>query len=64
VNNEYRSATIAQQPSSGRLETKINWTYEGGESISYVVNWIFSNGAVGARVVSTMPKGTGCSDEQ
>jgi hypothetical protein len=60
----YRSAKILQQPANGRLETKVAWSYEGGESISYLIAWIFSSGPVGARQVSTMPKGTLCSDEQ
>jgi hypothetical protein len=63
-NNEYRSATISQQPSSGRLETRVSWTYEGGESISYAINWIFSKGAMGTRLVTTQPKETRCTDEQ
>jgi hypothetical protein len=63
-NDVYRSAHIVQQPTSGRLETKVAWNYEGGESISYQVVWYFSNGPMGTRQVSTMSKQTTCSDEQ
>jgi hypothetical protein len=63
-NDVYRSAHIVQQPTSGRLETKVAWSYEGGESISYQVVWYFSNGPMGTRQVSTMSKQTTCSDEQ
>jgi hypothetical protein len=63
-NDAYRSAKIVQQPTSGRLETKVAWSYEGGESISYQITWFFSNGPIGTRPVSTMPKQTTCSDEQ
>jgi hypothetical protein len=63
-NDVYRSAHIVQQPTSGRLETKVAWSYEGGESISYQLAWFFSNGPMGTRQVSTMPKQTTCADEQ
>jgi hypothetical protein len=63
-NDEFRSATIVQQPQSGRLETKIAWKYEPGESVSYDVVWHFANGIFGTRQVATQPKQTTCSDEE
>jgi hypothetical protein len=63
-NDVFRSATISQQPAGGRLETKVAWSIQGGESISYTINWVFSKGPDFTRMVTTMPKQTTCSDEQ
>lgn len=63
-NDVFRSATISQQPASGRLETKVAWSIQGGESISYNINWYFTKGPEYTRMVTTMPKETTCSDEQ
>jgi hypothetical protein len=64
VSDAFRSASITQQPSAGRLETKVAWSFEGGESISYTITWTFKAGAEGARMVTTQSKQTPCSDEQ
>lgn len=63
TNDDFRSATISQQPQHGRLETKVHWTYEPGESISYDVIWTFSDGAMFARITDTDTKKTKCTDE-
>ena len=64
TNDQFRSATVVQQPQSGRLETKVLWTYEPGESLSYDIVWQFSHGILGTRQVATQPKQTTCADEE
>lgn len=64
TNDDFRSARITQQPESGRLETRVHWQFEAGESISYDVVWAFSSGPYYARYIDTMPKQTTCSEEQ
>jgi hypothetical protein len=64
VSDAFRSASISQQPAGGRLETKVAWSFEGGESISYTITWTFKVGAEGARMVTSQPKKTPCTDEQ
>jgi hypothetical protein len=64
VSDAFRSASIVQQPTGGRLETKVAWSFEGGESISYTITWTFKVGAEGARMVTSQPKKTPCTDEQ
>jgi hypothetical protein len=49
TNDAYRSATVVQQPALGRLETKVAWKFQPGESISYHVVWTLSNGVFGAQ---------------
>jgi hypothetical protein len=64
ASDEFRSAQIVQQPALGRLETKVAWKFQAGESISYDVVWSLSKGVFGTRPVSTLSKDTSCSDEQ
>jgi hypothetical protein len=64
VSDAFRSASITQQPADGRLETKVAWSFQGGESISYTITWTFKVGAEGARMVTSQPKQTPCTDEQ
>jgi hypothetical protein len=63
-NDEFRSATIAEQPAAGRLETKVNWTFAPGESVSYTIVWTLrSSGSAGYRPLSSLPKTGACMDE-
>lgn len=64
TSDTFRSAAVVQQPALGRLETKVAWKFQAGESISYHLVWSLSKGVFGARSVSTQTKETGCSDEQ
>jgi hypothetical protein len=64
-NDVFRSATVSQQPAIGRLETKVSWKMQPGESMSYEMTWLFTNGVVGARMATTLAKSSSCPiDEQ
>lgn len=64
VNDVFRSATVTQGPQGGRLDTKVAWMYEGGESVEYEIIFSFRGGTYGTRYDSDMPKQTSCADEQ
>ena len=64
TSDQFRSAKITEAPALGRLETKVAWSLQAGESIDYDVVWSLSKGVYGARPVSTLNKQTSCSDEQ
>jgi len=61
--DSHRGASVTVQPANGRLETRVTWFYNPGESISYTIRWVVSYPR-GMRPVNSIPKSSSCTDEQ
>ncbi len=61
--DSHRGASITVQPANGRLETRVAWFYNPGESISYTIGWVVSYPR-GMRPVNSILKTSSCTDEQ
>jgi len=57
--NQFRGATIAVQPSNGRLQTSVNWHIGPYDSLQYVLEWTLT-GPPGQRPALSMPLGGPC----
>lgn len=57
--NQFRGATIAAQPSNGRLQTSVNWHIGPYDSLQYVLEWTLT-GPPGQRPALSMPLGGPC----
>jgi hypothetical protein len=54
VDDQYRGARVAFQPTAGRIQVTVNWHIGPGDSLEYMLRWTFS-GPSGQRPLLTMP---------
>ncbi|MDB5042108.1 MAG: hypothetical protein JWN27_2834, partial [Candidatus Eremiobacteraeota bacterium] len=59
ADNVYRGATVTVQPSSGQLETRVEWHIGPHESLQYILGWTLAT-YLGQRPITSMPLGGPC----
>lgn len=57
--NVYRGASVTVQPTSGQLETRVEWHIGPHESLQYIVGWDLVI-RPGPRALNSMPPGGPC----